>query len=131
VPDIQAQANAAPGRLAKQGVQQHSSDPATANVRLYPNRDLGRTLIDEECRLLIACELPRSRRTYCHAVSFGNEPEILGPLPSAEMSSGERHGLRGVGIRFIRRDRQEIPKNGQIILGCRPAADPALRRRHR
>jgi hypothetical protein len=41
--------------------------------------------------LLIACELPRPRRTYCYAVTFGNEAEILGPLPSSEMSSDERH----------------------------------------
>jgi hypothetical protein len=110
VPDIQAQANAAPGRLAKQGVQQHSSDPPTANVRVHPDRDLGRTLIDEECRLLIGCELPRPRSTYWPAVSFGNESEILGPLPSREMSSDERNRLRRVGVRLIRRDRREIPR---------------------
>jgi hypothetical protein len=46
-------------------------------VRLYPNRDLGRTLIDEECRLLIARELPRPRGTYCCAVAFGNETKII------------------------------------------------------
>jgi hypothetical protein len=131
VPDVQAQADAPLSRLGKQGVQQHSSDPPTANVRLYPDRDLGRALVDEERRLLIACELPRPRGTYCCAVSFGNEPEILRPLPSGEMSSDERHRPRGVGVRLIRRDRDEIPKNDQIILGCRPAPDARLRRRHR
>jgi hypothetical protein len=44
--DIQAQANAPPRGLADQGVQQHSSDPATADVRPYPNSDLGRTAPD-------------------------------------------------------------------------------------
>jgi hypothetical protein len=131
VADIQAQANAPLRRLGKQGVQQHSSDPTTAKVRLYPDRDLGRVLVDEECRLLIGGELPRPRRTYCHAVSFGNESEILGPLPSGEMSSDERHRLRRVGVRLVRGYRDEIPKDGQIILGCRPAPDARLRRRHR
>jgi hypothetical protein len=131
VTDIQAQANTAPRRLGNQGVQQHSPDPATAKVRLYPDRDLGRVLVDEERRLLIACELPRPRRTYCHAVSFGNEPEILGPPPSGEMSSDERYRFSRVGIGLIASNGDEIPKNGQIILGRRPAPDPRLRRRHR
>jgi hypothetical protein len=64
VPDIQAKANAPPRRLGEQGAQQHSSDPSTASVRLHPDRDLGRTRVDKECRLLIAYELPRPRRTY-------------------------------------------------------------------
>jgi hypothetical protein len=110
MPDIEAQANAPLCRLGKQSMERHSSDPSTANVRLYPDRDLGRTRIDEECRLLIACELRRPRRTYCCAVTFGNESEILGPLPSREMSSDERNRLRRVGVRLIRRDRREIPR---------------------
>ena len=110
MPDIQAEADAPLRRLGKQGVQQHSSDPPTAKVRLYPDRDLGRMLVDEECRLLIGGELPRPRRAYCHPVSFGNEPEILGPLPSREMSSDERHRLGRVGVRLIRRDRDEIQR---------------------
>lgn len=119
MPDIQAQANAPPRCLGKQGVQQHFFDTPAAKVRLYPDRDLGRTLVDEERRLLIACELPRPRCAYCYAVKFGKESEILWPLPSSEMSSGERHRLRRVGVRLIRRDRDEIPKNGQIVVGCR------------
>jgi hypothetical protein len=128
VPDIQAQADAPPRRLANQGMQQHSSDPSAANVRLYTNGDLGGTPVDEERRLLIACELPRPRCTYRCAVSFGNESEILGPLPSSEMKGDERHRFRRKDIGLIRRDRQEIPKDGQIILGCRPAPDPRLSR---
>ncbi len=111
VPDIEAQANAPPRRLANQGVQQHSSDPPTASVRLYPDRDLGRARVDEEGRLLIGCELPRPRATYWLVVSFGNEPEILGPLPSREMSSDKGHRLRRAGVRLIRRDGDEIPKS--------------------
>jgi hypothetical protein len=38
VPDIQAQADALARRLGKQGVRQHSFDPPTANVRLYPDQ---------------------------------------------------------------------------------------------
>jgi hypothetical protein len=131
VPDIKAQADAPPRRLGNQGVQQHSSGPATAKVQFYPNRDLGCALVDEERRLLIACELPCPRRPYCCAVSFGNEPEILAPLPSGEMSSDERHRLCRVGVGLIPSNRQEIPKDGQIILGCRPDPDSRLRRRHR
>jgi hypothetical protein len=81
VPDIQAHADAPPRRLANQGMQ-HSSDPSAASLRLYPNGDLGGTPVDEERRLLIACELPRPRCTYRCAVSFGNESEILGPSQS-------------------------------------------------
>ncbi len=97
-------------------MQQHSSDPSTANVRLYPDRDLGRTLVDEEWRLLIGRELPGPGGTYCHPVSFGNEAEIPRPLPSGEMSSDERHRFRGSGVRLAPRDRHEISKNSQINL---------------
>jgi hypothetical protein len=38
VPDIQAQADAPARRLGKQAVRQHSFDPPTANVRLYPDQ---------------------------------------------------------------------------------------------
>jgi hypothetical protein len=110
VPDIQA--NAPTRRLANQGVQQHFSDPPTANVRPYTNGDLGRALVDEECRFLTGCELPRPRSTYWPAVAFGNETKILGPLPSREMSSD------------VRRYSQEIPQTGQIVLCCRPVPNP-------
>ena len=68
MPDIQAQADATPRRLGSQCQKQHSSDTSAANLLGYPDGDLRRMVIDIECRLLIAGELPRPRGADCHGI---------------------------------------------------------------
>src|SRR5436190_2901333 len=71
VPDVEAQPDAAPRRLAHHSQQQPPADTLPAPIRRDADRDLGRARIDIEGRFLLGCELPRPSRADRAGISFG------------------------------------------------------------
>ena len=131
MPDVEAQPDAAPRRLAHHSQQQPPADTLPAPIRRDADRDLGRARIDIEGRFLLGCELPRPSRADRAGISFGDKAEVLRLPPLREMRRNERHRLRSSNVGLIGGDGEKTPKDRQIVREGRTKADPGLMNRHR
>src|SRR5262249_39074013 len=84
------------------------------------NGYFGRALTETERRLLLGCKLPPPCRFDNYAVPLGNKSEIALSLPASQMSGNDRHRSRRLDVRFVRRDREKMPKDVNVVLNRRP-----------
>jgi hypothetical protein len=65
--------------------------------------------------LLRRIELPRPGGAHDPTIALGEDAEIVRPTPAIEMSRDHRHAPRCVGVSFVRGDREEAPKNLDVV----------------